>query len=177
MDMSHRSALTSTSMQPAIRTYNITLLIRNDGYPEFCPAAFFHWLHFFFTSSSVEIRRKNNFTRREMKLFSNLVKLSLAPFAVVLGLSEVPLGIRIGFMTSLLKSSFRYHRGWSGSTTGSGLRLKSHFHTRPQFDTLWILSFMRLHWNQNQVVKSIAKHVTWCQMFWQPSWLNWMKKD
>jgi len=28
-----------------------------------------------------------------MKLFSNLVKLSLAPFAVVLGLSEVPLGI------------------------------------------------------------------------------------
>ena len=134
---------------------------------------------FIFSSRHHQSRseEKNNFTTREMKLFSNLVKLSLAPFAVVLGLSEVPLGIRIGFMTSLLKSSFRYHRGWSGSTTGSGLRLKSHFHTRPQFDTLWILSFMRLHWNQNQVVKSIAKHVTWCQMFWQPSWLNWMKKD
>ena len=29
-----------------------------------------------------------------MKLFSNLLKLSLAPFAVVFGLSEVPLGIR-----------------------------------------------------------------------------------
>ena len=35
-----------------------------------------------------------------MKLFSNLLKLSLAPFGLVLGLSEVPLGIRNGFIVS-----------------------------------------------------------------------------
>ena len=43
-----------------------------------------------------------------MKLFSNLLKLSLAPFAVVLGLSEVPLGIRNGLL--VLKSFDRFRR-------------------------------------------------------------------
>ena len=33
-----------------------------------------------------------------MKLISNLLKLSLAPFGLVFGLSEVPLGIRNGFI-------------------------------------------------------------------------------
>ena len=33
-----------------------------------------------------------------MKLISNLLKLSLAPFGLVFGLSEVPLGIRNDFI-------------------------------------------------------------------------------
>ena len=45
-----------------------------------------------------------------MKLFSNLVKLSLAPFAVVLGLSEVPLGIRNGFMIPFKSTAIKYDR-------------------------------------------------------------------
>ena len=99
INMSHALGLSCFPMELMIRTYNITLLIRNDGDPEFCPEAFFHWLHFFPSRHHLhlEFRRKNNFTTREMKLFSNLLKLSLAPFAVVLGLSEVPLGIRYGF--------------------------------------------------------------------------------
>ena len=65
----------------------------------FVPRRFSTDFIFSFTSSSSPRvqKKKNNFTTREMKLFSNLLKLSLAPFAVVLGLSEVPLGIRNGF--------------------------------------------------------------------------------
>ena len=42
-----------------------------------------------------------------MKLISNLLKLSLAPFGLVLGLSEVPLGIRNGFIVPNSFDPFR----------------------------------------------------------------------